>query len=103
MEISSLPDQVWRLSQDLTLPEAQDEETRLRILTVREIFEVNYDPATARNTWQMVGTLARKRHHYLLASRASGEQGICGCPAGRCSDGKDTGAYSLGVRENLPR
>lgn len=76
MQVSSLPDQIWRLSEDLTLPEARDEETRLRILTVRGMFEVNYDGATARNTWQMVGALARKKHHYLLASRATGEQGI---------------------------
>lgn len=88
MEVSSLPDQIWRLSQDLTLPEAQDEETRLRILTVRGMFEVNYDAATARNTWQMVGTLARKRHHYLLASRASGEQGIAAALLGHVATAK---------------
>ena len=35
------------LSQNLTLREAQDEETRLRILTIRGTFEVNYDAATA--------------------------------------------------------
>ena len=88
MGVSSLPDQIWRLSQDLSLPEAQDEETRLRILTVRGMFEVNYDAATARNTWQMVGTLARKRHHYLLASRASGEQGIAAALLGDVATAK---------------
>ncbi len=48
MQVSSLPDQIWHLSQNLTLPEARDEETRLRILTIRGMFEVNYDGATAQ-------------------------------------------------------
>jgi CHAT domain-containing protein len=88
MQVSSLPDQIWRLTQDLTLPEAQDEETRLRILTVRGMFEVNYDAATARSTWQMVEALARKRHHYLLASRAIGEQGIAAALLGDVATAK---------------
>ena len=76
MEVSSLPDQIWKLTQDLALPEARDEETRLRILTVRGLFETNYDAASGRSTWQMVEALARRRGHLLLASRAIGEQGI---------------------------
>ncbi len=76
MEISSLPDQIWKLTQDLALPEARDEETRLRILTVRGLFETNYDAASGRSTWQTVEALARRRGHLLLASRAIGEQGI---------------------------
>ena len=88
MQVSSLPEQIWRLSQDLTLPEARDEETRLRILTVRGMFEVNYDGASARNTWQMVAALARKRHHYLLVSRAAGEQGIAAALLGDVATAK---------------
>jgi CHAT domain-containing protein/Tfp pilus assembly protein PilF len=40
------------------------------------MLEVNYDSAMARATWAQVESLARQRHHYLLASRAIGEQGI---------------------------
>jgi CHAT domain-containing protein len=76
MESGSLPDQIWTLTQDLALPEAQDAQTRLRILVMRGMIEVNYDAATARSTWAMVQTLAQQQHQYLLASRAMGEQGI---------------------------
>jgi len=76
MESGSLPDQIWTLTQDLALPAAQDPQTRLRILVVRGMIEVNYDAATARSTWAMVQTLAQQQHQYLLASRATGEQGI---------------------------
>lgn len=55
MEFSSLPDQIWKLTQDLALPEARDEETRLRILTVRGLFETNYEVTSGRSTWQMGG------------------------------------------------
>jgi tetratricopeptide (TPR) repeat protein len=40
------------------------------------MLEVNYDSAMARATWAQVEALAKQRHHYLLASRAIGEQGI---------------------------
>ncbi len=40
------------------------------------MLEVNYDSAMARATWAQVETLARQRRHYLLASRAIGEEGI---------------------------
>jgi hypothetical protein len=40
------------------------------------MLKVNYDSAMARPTWAQVEPLARQRHHYLLASRAIGEQGI---------------------------
>jgi tetratricopeptide (TPR) repeat protein len=74
---SNLQELILTLSQNLTLPEArQNPETRLRILTVRGIVETNYDAAMARSTWASVEQLARSQHHYLLASRASGEQGI---------------------------
>jgi tetratricopeptide (TPR) repeat protein len=40
------------------------------------MLEVNYDSGMAQNTWTEVETLALRQHHYLLASRATGEQGI---------------------------
>lgn len=76
MESRSLPAQIWSLTQDLALPEAQDPQTRLRILLVKGMIETNYDGATARSTWQMIERLARQQHQYLLATRAGGEQGI---------------------------
>jgi tetratricopeptide (TPR) repeat protein len=72
----SFPAQIASLSKDLSLPEAQDAEVRLRILTIRGMLEVNYDAGMARDTWAQVEALARRQHHYLLASRAIGEQGI---------------------------
>jgi CHAT domain-containing protein len=64
------------MTADLSLPQARDPETRLRILTILGMLEVNYDSAMARSTWAQIEALAKQRHHYLLASRAIGEQGI---------------------------
>ena len=72
----SIPATLWALTQDLARPEAADPETRLRILTIRGMLETNYDASEARSTWQDVAALATKLHHYELATRATGEQGI---------------------------
>lgn len=40
------------------------------------MLEVNYDSGMAQKTWTEVETLALHQRHYLLASRAIGEQGI---------------------------
>lgn len=73
---TSIPSQIAFLRSDLDLPEAKDPETRLRILTILGMLEVNYDSGMARETWTEVGSLASRQHHYLLATRAIGEQGI---------------------------
>ena len=73
---TTIPSQIALLRHDLILPEASDPETRLRILTVLGMLEVNYDSGLARETWADVEALAIRQHHYLLASRAIGEQGI---------------------------
>jgi hypothetical protein len=73
---TSVPAQIALLRSNLTLPEAQDPETRLRVLTILGMLEVNYDSGMARETWTQVEDLALRQHHYLLASRAIGEQGI---------------------------
>ena len=73
---TTIPSQIALLRSDLNLPEAQDPETRLRILTILGMLEVNYDSGMARQTWVEVENLALRRHHYLLASRSIGEQGI---------------------------
>jgi tetratricopeptide (TPR) repeat protein len=75
-ESISLPVQIQQLNKYLLLPAAQDPETKLRILVVLGMSETNYDAALARSTWSQVQQLARSLHHYMLASRAMGEQGI---------------------------
>ena len=75
-EMSGFAPQIASLSDDLQLPAARDPETRLRILTIRGMLETNYDAGLALKTWTEVGELARKQHHYMLASRAVGEEGI---------------------------
>lgn len=72
----SIPNQIALLRSDLDLPEGKDPETRLRILTILGMLEVNYDAGMARQTWADVEALAIRQHHYLLATRAQGEQGI---------------------------
>ena len=73
---TTIPSQIALLQHDLGLPEARNPETRLRILTILGMLEANYDAAMARQTWVEVESLAIWRHHYLLASRAVGEQGF---------------------------
>ncbi len=75
-ESGSIPAKILGLTRDLEKPEAQDPETRLRILTIRGMLETNYDASQARSTWEEVKKLAWKRGHFELASRAEGEQGI---------------------------
>jgi len=84
----SFPAQIASLTKDLSLPEAKDPETRLRIQTILGMLEVNYDADMARSTWAQIETLARQQHHYLLASRAIGEQGIAAFLLGDISTAK---------------
>jgi hypothetical protein len=72
----TIPSQIAELRGDLSRPEAGDSETRLRILTILGMLETNYDAGMARDTWSQVESMAIRRQHYLLASRAIGEQGI---------------------------
>jgi hypothetical protein len=64
------------LTDDLALSEAQETETRLRVLTILGMLEVNYDSGMAQKIWTELENLALRQHHSLLASRAIGEQGI---------------------------
>ncbi len=72
----TIPSQIAELRGDLNRPEASDPETRLRILTILGMLETNYDASMARDTWSQVESVSLRRQHYLLASRAIGEQGI---------------------------
>src|ERR1035438_6461865 len=51
---TSVPAQIVLLTHDLSLPEAQEPETRLRVLTILGMLEVNYDSGMARKTWEEV-------------------------------------------------
>jgi hypothetical protein len=73
---TSFLSQIGSLRRDLELPEAQDPETHLRVLTILGMLEVNYDSEMARQTWSEVQSLVTSQHHYLMAFRAIGEQGI---------------------------
>ena len=75
-ETVSLRSNILRATEALSLPEALDPETRLRILTVRGGFEIDYDAGEALSTWQEVERLALKQGHVALATRAVGNQGI---------------------------
>ena len=67
---------ILKLTEDLKNPGAEDSETKLRILTIRGMLEINYNANQARTTWAGVETLALRLGHVQLASRAEGEQGI---------------------------
>src|SRR5271154_7541187 len=103
-ESVSIPATLWALTQDLSRPEAADPETKLRILTIRGMLETNYDASEARSTWQEVATLAVKLHHYELATRATGEQGIAAFILGDTETAKRQviRAWGLSKVENDP-
>ena len=75
-ETGSVEAKIVQLSKDLTRPEAKNEDTYLRILTIRGMLETNYDAGSARSTWQEIQRLAFKKGQVQLATRAVGEQGI---------------------------
>jgi CHAT domain-containing protein len=75
-ESLNIPATIWALTKDLAKNEAAAPETRLRILVIRGMLEIDYNASEARATWREVAALAVKLHHFELASRATGEQGI---------------------------
>jgi hypothetical protein len=75
-ESVNLPATIGVLTEDLVRPKVADPETRLRILIIRGMLETNYNVAEAVSPWQQVSTLGNSLHHYSIATRARGEQGI---------------------------
>jgi CHAT domain-containing protein len=96
-ETTSLSDTIYALTQDLKKPGAADPETRLRILEVQGMIENNYDASLARQTWSQVAVLARNRGHFLLASRALGEEGIAAFLLGDTTTAKKEVLTAWGV------
>ena len=76
VERTNVPEQLILLIGDLQSPAAAAPRTKLRVLEILGMIETNYDAGLAEKTWAEVGTLAARQHHYMLASRASGEEGI---------------------------
>ena len=76
VERTNVPEQLIRLVGDLQSSAAKNPRTRLRVLEILGMIETNYDAGLAEKTWTQVGALAAEQHHYMLASRASGEEGI---------------------------
>jgi CHAT domain-containing protein len=103
-ESVDIPAAIWTLTTDLTLPAASDPETRLRILTVRGILQTNQDAAQAHATWEEVESLAKRLHHYELATRAVGEQGIAAFLLGDASGARKqvVAAWELSKIERDP-
>ena len=103
-ESVSLRSNILRVREALELPAAQDAETRLRLLTVLGGFEIDYDAAQARATWQEVERLALKQGHLAQATRAVGNQGIAAFILGDTETAKDqvTKAWGLSKVERDP-
>lgn len=87
-ESEPIPALLIELERDRSLPEAQDFETKLRILTIEGMIETNYDASMARKTWSQVEELAERRGRIRLAARAMGEQGIADFLLGDFKDAK---------------
>lgn len=87
-ETESIPDLLLELQNDLNLPQSKESQTRLRILVIKGMIESNYDAALARKTWKEIEAIAKGQHHYLLAARAMGEQGIAAFLLGDVSSAK---------------
>ncbi|HLH09482.1 MAG TPA: hypothetical protein VKW78_19750, partial [Terriglobales bacterium] len=95
MESSPLPDLITQASALLSRPGAADPHTRLRILTVKGMLELEYDAALAKPTWAEVEHLAHSLGEWRLAHRASGEEGILAFLLGNMAEAESRvkGAY----------
>ena len=75
-ESEAIPPLLIELEHDQSLSEAQNSDTKLRILVIKGMIETNYDAAMALKTWSEVETLAEWHGQLRLVARAMGEQGI---------------------------
>lgn len=94
MHFPNVPDQILTLKNDLQLPEARDPETQLRILTIFGILKLlrrGHSPRYMEANREP----ALHQHHYLLASRAVGEQGIAAFLLGGCGNCQEGCGESL--------
>jgi tetratricopeptide (TPR) repeat protein len=96
-ETASLASQIAQLNADLALPAASDYRTRLRILSVRGMLEVNYDAALTKATYSQIETMAMRRGHFLIAARATGEEGIAEFLTGNIASARKKVVYAWTV------
>ena len=75
-ESTNIPATILRLKKALTTSDGQDPATKLRILTIRGMLEINYDASEAHTTWREVESLSLSQGEFRLSTRAGGEQGI---------------------------
>jgi CHAT domain-containing protein len=77
-EASTQPLSFWlaEVTRELTLPEARDSRTKLRLLEIKGQLENNYDATLAYNTWRTVQQLAAQQHNWTVENRAYGEEAI---------------------------
>lgn len=103
-ESTNEPAVILRLAKALDTPEGRDPATRLRILTILGMIEINYDASLALGTWQQVEHLAPRRGQFALATRAEGEQGIAEFILGDTVTAKNkvVKAWTLSKVENDP-
>ena len=103
-ETVNIPKTIWTLTQDLALPAAQVPETKLRILLIRGMLEINYDATSANRTWQQISELAKQQQNYALVTRATGEQGIAAFLMGDTETAKKKVrlAWTLSIAERDP-
>jgi CHAT domain-containing protein len=101
IETSSLPALIREIDGYLTNPAASAPDVQLRILTVKGMAEINYDATAAKNTWSAVEKLANDQHHFLLASRASGEQGILAFLLGNIAEAKNRVVKAYAIAKYL--
>src|SRR5271163_180326 len=90
---------ILHLTEALSKPEAEDAPTRLRILTIRGMLEINYDASQALSTWKEVERLALTRGEVRLATRARGEQGIAAFILGDTVTAKNLVVKAWGLSE----
>lgn len=96
-ESTSLSTKILHLTQALDTTEGQVPATRLRLLTIRGMLEINYDAAQALATWREVQRLALDQHAYMLATRAGGEEGIAAFVLGDTETAKNQVVKAWGL------
>lgn len=94
VEHTNLYDQIVLLNGYLAEPAARDYDTRLRILSVRGMLEVNYDANMTAKTYAEIERMAWRHGHFLIASRAIGERGIADFMIGDIASAKTKVVYA---------
>lgn len=98
-ESTSAAANILRLTRALNTPSGQEPATKLRLLTIRGMLEINYDAGQALATWREVEQLAIQQHALMLATRAGGEQGIAAFVLGDTETAKNKVIKAWGLSQ----